>query len=207
MPQVLSSPQQSEMQRHTDNCQCETLVDGSRQPSWIHIKWQHLRWHLENEGLVKTCQRASRKVLRSLEHIRCGVEQFPAAPSRVRMSVPPLGLQPGEMVDVKSEKEIQATLDADSRTGGLAFLPEMLPYCGKRFRVFRRVNQIMTENGGGFRKLKNTVLLEGVICNGKRITCDRSCFLFWREAWLRRVPVENMSSPPAETDAAGSLTP
>jgi hypothetical protein len=33
-----------------------------------------------------------------------------------------------------------------------------------------------------------TVFLEGVYCDGKRHNdCDRSCLLFWREAWLKRV--------------------
>jgi hypothetical protein len=35
--------------------------------------------------------------------------------------------------------------------------------------------------------MKNTVLLDGAICDGWGGKCDRSCFFFWREAWLRRV--------------------
>lgn len=44
----------------------------------------------------------------------------------------------------------------------------------------------MLENNGEIRKLKNTVLLDGVMCENL-YGCDRSCFHFWREAWLRRV--------------------
>jgi hypothetical protein len=47
----------------------------------------------------------------------------------------------------------------------------------------------MLEGSGELRKLQNTVLLEGVMCDGI-FGCDRSCFQFWREAWLRRVPDE-----------------
>jgi len=37
------------------------------------------------------------------------------------------------------------------------------------------------------RMIKNTVLLESTYCQGKNFNCDRSCFLFWKEVWLRRV--------------------
>jgi hypothetical protein len=30
------------------------------------------------------------------------------------------------------------------------------------------------------------VLLEAVYCPGITFRCDRSCFLFWKEVWLRR---------------------
>lgn len=47
----------------------------------------------------------------------------------------------------------------------------------------------MLETNGELRKMKNTVLLEGAMCDGKAFSgCDRSCFHFWREVWLRRVP-------------------
>jgi hypothetical protein len=40
-----------------------------------------------------------------------------------------------------------------------------------------------------------TVLLDGVMCDGtEHGGCDRSCFLFWREEWLKRVtPVGTLS--------------
>jgi hypothetical protein len=43
------------------------------------------------------------------------------------------------------------------------------------------------EHTGEFRRMKNTVLLDGVLCDGWGGACDRSCFFFWREAWLKRV--------------------
>jgi hypothetical protein len=42
------------------------------------------------------------------------------------------------------------------------------------------------EESGKVRRLKNTVLLAGVQCDGLLMRCDRSCYLYWREAWLRR---------------------
>ena len=97
-----------------------------------------------------------------------------------------LNLQPGELVEVRSEEEILATLDKRGNFQGMTFLPEMRQFCGKKFRVFKRLERMIVE-GKGMRRIKNTVLLEGVICNGEaHWGCDRSCFCMWREVWLKR---------------------
>ena len=103
-----------------------------------------------------------------------------------------LGLSPGDWVEVHSAKEIFATLDAQGKLNGLRFTPEMLKFCGKRFRVYKTLNKILLEATGELRKIKTpTVLLEGAICDGKAHGgCDRSCFCFWREEWLKRVSPE-----------------
>jgi len=100
-----------------------------------------------------------------------------------------LDLKPGEWVAVKSAEEILSTLDADLKHKGLSFDPEMLKFCRRRFRVYKRVNRIIVESTGRVREMRSpTVLLEGSVCNGHAHGgCDRSCFCFWREIWLRRV--------------------
>ncbi|MBP8304439.1 MAG: hypothetical protein KBE04_09965 [Phycisphaerae bacterium] len=99
-----------------------------------------------------------------------------------------LGLQPGELVQVKTIEEVLATLDVRRRNKGLLWMTGMRRYCGTRHRVGRRVEKIMLETSGQVRRMKNTVLLEGVTCDGAHFGgCDRSCFHFWREVWLRRV--------------------
>ena len=100
-----------------------------------------------------------------------------------------LDLQPGEFVQVRSLDEIRSTLDERERYQGLYFMPEMEDFCGKKYRVFKKVRSITLESNGEVRKLRSpTVFLEGVYCDGKRHDdCDRSCLLFWREAWLKRV--------------------
>jgi hypothetical protein len=98
-------------------------------------------------------------------------------------------LQPGDLVEVRSAKEIFATLDGQDKLRGLRFNPEMEKFCGKRFRVYKRMNKIILETTGELRSIKTpTVLLEGVFCDGKAHGgCDRSCFCFWRENWLKKV--------------------
>jgi hypothetical protein len=102
-----------------------------------------------------------------------------------------LNLQPGELVEVKSLEEILATLDANRRNKGLLWMSGMSRYCGRQYRVRGRVERIMLETNGELRNMKNTVLLEGVMCDGAAFGgCDRSCFHFWREVWLRRISRE-----------------
>lgn len=98
-----------------------------------------------------------------------------------------LGLQPGDVVEVKSEAEIRATLDANGKHKGMGFMPEMYRYCGQRRVVFKRVERILMETTGELRRVRNTVLLQDTLCDGWNGACDRACFYFWREAWLRRV--------------------
>jgi hypothetical protein len=104
-----------------------------------------------------------------------------------------LGLQPGELVEVKSAAEITKTLDASGRHKGLTFNDEMAQHCGKRFRVRRRVTRIIDEDSGRMIQFKKSVCiaLEGVVCTGDRANklwfCRRDLYPFWREAWLRRV--------------------
>jgi hypothetical protein len=103
---------------------------------------------------------------------------------------PRLNLKPGDLVEVKSEKEIFETLDVNGQHRGLAFFKEMVKFCGKRFRVYKRLRRIILEASGEMREMKTpTVLLEGVLCDGEfHGNCDRSCFCYWREIWLK--PVE-----------------
>lgn len=99
-----------------------------------------------------------------------------------------LGLLPGELVEVKSVEEIMATLDCNRRHKGLRWMTGMRKHCGKQYRVLKRLEKIILEDSGELRKMKNTVLLEGCMCDGKDFNgCDRSCLHFWREIWLRRV--------------------
>ena len=41
----------------------------------------------------------------------------------------------GDWVEVKSPLEIAQTLDANGTLEGLPFMPEMVAFCGHRFRV------------------------------------------------------------------------
>lgn len=103
-----------------------------------------------------------------------------------------LDLQPGELVEVKSANEIMRTLDAEACNRGMVFDKEMLPYCGKRYRVKQRVNQLINEKSGVMMTIKTPgIILENVVCIGclhpARMFCPRGIYPYWREIWLKRV--------------------
>jgi hypothetical protein len=97
-----------------------------------------------------------------------------------------LNLQIGEMVEVKGRKEIFSTLDQRGTLKGLYFPMDMLEYCGRQYKVVGRIERIIQENSGRMRYLKDTVILEGGVCNRHR-GCGRRLYHLWREAWLRRL--------------------
>jgi len=99
-----------------------------------------------------------------------------------------LGLQAGDMVEVRGRAEIEATLDKEGKHRGLLFTPEMAEYCGRRFRVLRRIERMILEWTGEMRPLRDTVVLDEVICRGiVGGMCPRHCYHLWRECWLKRV--------------------
>ncbi len=115
-----------------------------------------------------------------------------------------LDLQAGEWVTVKTRQEILATLDGRGRNRGMTFDVEMLPYCGRTFRVLRRVERIIDESSGRMIEPAGTaIVLEDVVCKARyRRSCPRSIFPYWREIWLRRLgPAEQ---PPAECPVAAA---
>jgi hypothetical protein len=103
-----------------------------------------------------------------------------------------LDLQPGEWVRVKSYEAILATCDEANKNRGMKFDAEMVPYCGRIYRVLRRATKILNEKTGEIQELKNpSIILEGVVCQSRysecRLFCPRSVYPYWREIWLERV--------------------
>src|SRR5262249_35546605 len=91
----------------------------------------------------------------------------------------------------------------DAKNRGMTFDVEMLPYCGKQFRVLRRVEQILDEKTGQLVRLPNpSILLNDVVCTARyHRFCPRGTYAFWREIWLRRVGVDQeqaLTSPASE---------
>lgn len=100
------------------------------------------------------------------------------------------GLQPGDLVRIKSKEEIMATLNEKLLNRGLGFEAEMARFCGRTARVARRVNRIIEEPTGRMIEMKYPcIVLEGVVCEGAyNASCPRSIPSYWREIWLERLP-------------------
>jgi len=113
-----------------------------------------------------------------------------------------LGLQPGDLVRVRPHNEILATIDKQTNNRGMGFDAEMVPYCGKVFRVRTRVEKFIDERTGYIRRMKTpAVILDGVYCQSRysenRLFCPRGIFAWWREVWLEKVPAAALESVPA----------
>jgi hypothetical protein len=116
----------------------------------------------------------------------------PESPDDAPVVPPPLRLQAGEWIRVKPFAEIRKTLDEVGDCEGMGFMPMQTQFCGAAFPVRRRVEHFFDERTRRMLQVKNTVILDGVYCEppptGQEdyAGCSRSCFLFWKEAWLER---------------------
>jgi hypothetical protein len=121
----------------------------------------------------------------------------------------PLGLKPGDLIEVRSPSEIEATLDEGGLNRRLSFDREMLPYCGKTYRVKDRVERLIDDRTGKMLKISaDCLILDGVVCSGERTVgcwfCPRQIYPYWREAWLR--PVEGPEARPPKTEVDAPTT-
>ena len=118
-----------------------------------------------------------------------------------------LNLRVGEWVEVRSAGEILATLDERQTLDGLPFMPEMLQYCGKRFRVYKSAHKTCdTVETYTVRTMNDAVHLEGLRCDGQAHGgCQAACLLFWKEAWLKPATAAQVSEAhPDEACASNS---
>ncbi len=144
-------------------------------------------WIAKNKGFSEFMSRALSKIKSKL-----GMKKVTHKDSALNKGEKPadevLNLKAGELVEVKSKEEVLATLDHKGQYKGLSWMLGMDKFCGRRYRVYKRLDRILLESTGELRKIKNTVLLESVECDGKEFfDCNRSCYHYWREIWLKRV--------------------
>ena len=120
---------------------------------------------------------------------------------------PPAGLdlQLGERVRVRSRDEVFETLNENQKNRGLWFDAEMMPYCDEESTVKERVERIIDETNGRMLKLRDCLMLERFVCQGKyHRLCPRSDYAYWREGWLERVDESSADSPAMATSEAVS---
>ena len=115
-----------------------------------------------------------------------------------------LNLRAGELVRVKTYEEILETITSGGMNKGLLFDKEMVPFCGKTFRVRACVTTFVDERTGRLATLKTpAVILEGVWCqsrySNKKMFCPRALYSWWREVWLERVADQPISDDVAAT--------
>jgi hypothetical protein len=103
----------------------------------------------------------------------------------------------GDPVEVRSKEEILATLDEHGCVDGLPFMPEMMQFCGRRFRV-RAVAHKTCETAlrtYRSRRIGATVHLDDLRCDGSAHGgCQAACTLFWKDVWLKPVAAEHKTA-------------
>jgi hypothetical protein len=135
-----------------------------------------------------------RLIYNGIQAVRGG-DPYPIRPGHLPVGGPTpsvnLGLKEGDLVRVKSGDEILATVDEILVNRGMSFHPDMMPHCGKTFRITQRVTKVINEKTGRLAELKNSCLvLDGADCIGgctRPLNCPRACPPYWREIWLERV--------------------
>jgi hypothetical protein len=106
----------------------------------------------------------------------------------------------GDRVLVRSPEEILATLDGNGALDGVPFMPEMLDWCGKPFHIQRRVEKTCVADYMLRRFPANdVVVLDGPRCDGEgHDGCKHGCRIYWKEAWLRRLDTEPVTTGRSE---------
>ncbi len=137
---------------------------------------------------------------------RLGGTQFPrkkgVLPEGLPTPVAHLNLRPGELVRIKSQEEILKTVDTANKNRGMYWDAELVPYCGKVYKVRSRVTRLIGERTRKIQEMKTPcIILDSVVCEARysscRMFCPKEMYPYWREAWLERV----------EPPAGGALAP
>jgi hypothetical protein len=132
-----------------------------------------------------------RKLKRHSSHLAqsLGLAGTSSESSATQTSSKAMSLAAGDVVRVRSEEEIRATLNAWNEFRGCMFMDAQRQYCGTTQRVLKPVERFVDERDYRVKKAKGVVLLERLICEGTPDygRCDRACFYFWREEWLEKI--------------------
>ena len=193
------------------SCQATRLFAASSPLPWWDMRQYLTDVGCGNVGLGRMCRVA---VLRAVYHLRrLGIgyratrrlydkvhELLTGRPSPYRAGLIPggqptpletLNLAGGEWVEVRTHDEIRRTITEVNVNRGMRFDPEMVQFCGRKFRVDRRVERLIDERTGRMLIMKSPcIVLDGAVCSSeysdRRIFCPRAIQPYFREIWLRR---------------------
>jgi hypothetical protein len=182
-------------------CQATEFYEATEPVSWRDVGSLLREFTSGNVGARRLVRVGARAFVTELERKFGRLSNFPFTHRAGEIGPnEALGLKPGDLVQVRSPKEIAETLDESGKNRGLWFDKEMVPFCGETHRVERKVERFIDERSGEMVELRSDCfILDGVVCSGdrsdRRWFCPRAIYPWWREAWLRRVEEE---SPPQQ---------
>ena len=129
-------------------CQATELIRSSKPLPWWEMR-QYVRDVRMNHVPVTEAAHGFALAVLSKVIQKVTGKAYPDVTGKLKKTpTESLGLQAGDWVVVKSKEEILATLDGQARNRGMSYNAEMLPFCGKAYRVLRRVERIVDEPTG-----------------------------------------------------------
>ena len=175
-----------------NDCQLQVLTEGT-QPIGVRDKMRTMALRLLTAGerRINRLRRALGQPPEILTKAVPAVRTDTAPDSSTTAGQAGGPFKPGDLVEVLSLSEIRATLDDIGNYDGLRFMEGMEAYCGRRYVVRKRVRNMFDERAWRMVRIRNAYVLDSVICEGRGLYdkegCDRCCFYFWKDRWLRKV--------------------
>lgn len=135
---------------------------------------------------------------------RIGAPSFPTLGHSMSAKTPHLvlNIQPGELVRIRTKREIEETLNSQFKNRGLWFDKEMTRFCGGTYKVRARVDRQIDERTGKMVTINTPcITLEGVTATGEYFEfAPLDERIYWREIWLERL--ESVKNPAVEQSEA-----
>lgn len=170
-------------------CQMTELPNATTRISWRDFRHYWRDFTTGNVRLGPFLTAVALALFNTVQRKTGGAEAPYRAPNdRKTSSREILDLRPGELVRVKTKRQIEATLNHTSKNRGLWFDREMHRFCGGEFKVKALVKNIVDEATGKSISMKDPcVVLDGVFATGEYLgLCPQNELIFWREIWLER---------------------
>ena len=144
------------------------------------------------ENIWQLRKRVKRIIKRRLLFMKSSIGRMIHSQSRLSSNAMTLqfeSLKAGDLVRIRSKEEIRVTLGDWNNLKGCIFMEEMWRYCETPQRVLKPVVRFLDERDYRVKRVQDTVILEGVNCQGTVDfgPCDRNCFFFWRKEWLEKI--------------------
>ena len=198
-----ASVRESTSETSVFRCQATELVRASEPVGWWNLR-SIIRELTNGNVRVGRFIRVVARIVSDEVARRIGL--LPEMPLRSSAAQPSVsgpqtlrGLDPGQLVQIRSRSEIARTLDDRGKNRGLWFDREMKPYCGQTARVKSKVERFIDERTGKLVELaSDCYILDDVVCDSARSNgrwfCPRAIYPWWREAWLKPVDQRQMDT-------------
>jgi len=186
-------------------CQATELLRASEPVGWWSVRSFVHELTSGNVGLARFVSAMARIVVEEIGRRLGLTSSKPFRPEETGgngVAPQPHGLQPGQLVQIRSPQEIAPTLNSEYKNKGLWFDREMLARCGQTTLVKTKVERIIDERDGRMINIKSDCfILDGIVCESYRSEgrwfCPRAIYPYWREAWLRPLDPEASEAPPS----------